>query len=505
MANMADNSLLVRAGERMSTAGQINTEFILPDSYEDIRKIITGNVTFLPGAFTLSDNKMSVSGKISLSLLFEDENGKLSNAQFVRDSEMYCARGEKGDDGEFVLAMPYVDTFSLKLQNPRKIALQVSIDSCAKLWNECGTALEMPDEFTPSDRLSVEKKEFSARTLCLSGCFEGSEQYSEDITLDRTESEIEKILMTTVNVRCEGTKREGQDLEILGSVYVKIIYMSPEGEIVCKSAKLPYSQSIECTGDIPENADFSVRVYTENIEALPAENSFGENRVVELDLSANARVICMYERECTLVGDAYSTAYLTENSEKTVKIAQRLPQVCKSENGSVSAELDEGKNPVCVLSRANVKKEGDKAFVNIKFTLLCVNEAGKLSFEELSDTIVIENLEENEFWADAVVTNEKISKNGNTVQISYTVSYCIEGWKIESLSYIESMALDGKSDMPQRKNLTVYYPFLDESLWDVAKKYRISQNALMSINELADENDIKRVMLIPKRKNSENE
>ena len=65
---------------------------------------------------------------------------------------------------------------------------------------------------------------------------------------------------------------------------------------------------------------------------------------------------------------------------------------------------------------------------------------------------------------------------------------------------VETIAID--KTMPINRNgektVLLYYPDTNENLWDVAKKYSVSRNALASANAKIKGDTIPRVLVIPR-------
>ena len=503
MEYTTETPLYIRVSEKMQTKGEINTDLILPDSYEDVRRILHATASICPERSELSSGKLLSEGKVLIDLLFEDDTGKIGSVSFNRDYKITC-NAEKNENENRIICLPAADSLSVKLLNPRKIGARLTVDTCARLWEESSPALEMPEAFTPSDRLTVEKKEEYAESLCVHSVFDSARQISEDIELGRSDMPIEKILLADLSVGVDKTVRTGDNLDIKGSVRLCTLYQDGEGELWRKDSEIPFSQTVDVSG-IPdsEGCEYIARVYVDQKSVQPGENAFGELKVMELDFSCVAYVVQLCPCKVKLTKDAFSTEYCTENRMSRVRSAFLVPAVADSQSRRVQAEWDGDKKAVCMFSECNIRSEDPSSLtVNVKFTLLLEGSGKNHSTVTVSDSFPLQTDGMSECFAWAQIAEEKMISDNGKAEITYTVSSEAKGWRLTDTSYVSGIELCENTDSTEMRAMNIYYPQNGETLWDVAKKYRISENALMCCNGMNEESGMRRVLLIPKRRRS---
>ena len=501
MEYTSENPIFVRICEKMQTKGEISTDFILPDSFEDIRKIIHASASLCPERGELSSNKLISKGKLWVNVLFEDDTGRIDSAEFSRDYQISCA-AERSDSESVYLCLPTVESVNIKLLNPRKVGARITVDTNAKIWEERQSGVQMPEGFTASDRLSVEKKEEYTDQLCVFSVYDMSREISEDIELERALPAIERMLLSDLSISADRVSRSGDLLELKGEAVLDLLYEDAEKNIISKRISLPFAQSMEAKG-LPEgeNTQYFAQIYVDRKSTLPAENAFGENKTVELDASCTMHVAVLQPCKVRLTRDAFSTEYCTKNITSQYRTAIMSAEDKISLSRSVSGEWEEDKKAVCVFSECLGVNEGaGNMQVKLKFTVLYENSNSGHGALVISDSLVPEFAQMSECFCQYLVDDPRLTVENGRAEISYTLTGRAVGWNMCESTCVSSMELCENGDDKEYKPISVYYPQKDETLWDVAKKYRVSENALMCANAVTDPEQMKRVLIIPRRR-----
>lgn len=501
MDRTSDNTIYVRSSEKLQSKNEFSGDFILPDSYEDIKRILYTSCQLRPERCEIASGKLANEGRMFFKVLFEDDNGQINSVDFSMDYQMSCPV-EKNDGQNLIMSSPMVENLAIKLLNPRKVSIRAAIDNRCKLWSETPSSVQMPEAFTAEDRLTVERREEKLNQLCVMTYSDSDREVSEDIELDRNAEAIDEILLCEVNVNVNDVRRQNDSLSLRGEVDVLSVYKSGEGGIAFKNAQLPFSQSIDAPG-APENAVYIANVYIDKKSAMPAENAFGENKIIELDFSYSITVNAVVPCESEVTKDAYSTVYGTKNELKTIKYSSPMPNFVYSDTGSVEGEVEGATSCLCLFSDASMRNTQEGGYEAVcKFTAIIKNENGSIGVATLTDVLPLEINDCSECVGDVYIKGAQCAVDNGKIRITYSYSVNALCWQNCECTCVSAVQLTENNAGDDQKAITVYYPAASESLWDVAKKYHVSESMLMSYNMINDPREQKKVLLIPKKKKS---
>lgn len=500
MEYTSQSPLYVRSSEKMQGKCDVIGDHILPDNYEDIRRILHAGVCLTPDRAELSAGKLVSEGKLTLTVLFEDDNGSVGSVDFTRDYQVSCST-DKSELSQTLLCMPSVDSVSVRLINPRKIGARITLDTNAKIWGEQSVSLELPEAFTASDRMSVERREESGDQLCIEVLSDGTHEVSEDIELERGMQPIDRIIMSDLSVDIDEVRRSGNGLTLKGTLSLLVLYRDVEGTLACKRAELPFAREVETSlsGDY-EQCEYAARVYIDKKSVVAGENAFGESKVIELDFSCTVNVCVFNNCKFVITSDAYSTDYMTENVMTDYRYSALLPSFNENQSRSVEGECEEGQSLVCVIPEKYVRYEDNSPKAIVRLACLMKNASGKYSVTVLEDSFPIGEGVNAEMLADMSLTLGQCSCEAGVLRVQYSARCRALAWENKECSALSALALAENTEGREPKALTVYYPQKGETLWDVAKKYRISESVLMSCNAISDPAVMRGVLLIPKKR-----
>lgn len=494
-----DNTIYLRSSEKLQTKNEFSGDFILPDSYEDIRKILYTSASLRPERCEITSGKLANEGRLFYTVLFEDDNGKINSVDFSSDYQM-TSNADKCEGKTLIMSSPAVESLVVKLLNPRKVGIRATVDSRCKLWNEGEASMQLPESFNSEDRLSIEKKEENINQICVMTYSDSDREISEDIELDRGAEAIDEILLCNIDINVSDIRRNSDSLTLRGEVDVMTVYRSTEGNIACKNIQLPFSQSIDAPA-APENAEYFANVYIDKKSAVPAENAFGENKMIELDFSYAVSVTALVPAESRVSKDAYSTKFCTENEISMFKYSTPMPSYIYSDSRTVEGDFEGSATCLCVFSDAALKNgDGGGYEALCRFAVLVKNENGTIGIATVNDTFPLDITNGAECIGNIDIRGVQCSADNNKLKITYNFTASAVCWKNVECGYVSKIKLVDNPEEKEYKAITVCYPSADETLWDVAKKYHISENMLMSYNMINDPTEKKNVLLIPKKR-----
>ena len=287
------------------------------------------------------------------------------------------------------------------------------------------------------------------------------------------------------------------------------------GRLEVMDHNVPLSQIVDLEG-VDEDCVCDVRFASVDIKAEAAAESDGENRLlaVELTLTASARAYRAEEFE--VVTDAYSTEYESavktkklsfENIVDTVKATEMIRDSIDLTGMDVAGVTDCIAKPETVSCRC----EGNALFVegSLLVSVLATDSQGGPSNVDKSLPFKIqedlkENAEGKHCDPEFTVLSSGYSMLG-TERLDLRIECAVEGIVFGAVTEGAGVELEADEEKPRecpgRKTLTIYYADRNERIWDIAKRYNTSADAIKKENNLTEDQLGERSMLlIPKKR-----
>jgi|GEM_PF-2263964 len=491
-----------RAGEKMQSRGECARDFILPDSYPDIRKILHVSAEAIPERCEINSGKLVGEGVLVCKVVFCDDLGAINCAQFRTDYKVTCPAEKSGGEQDLVY-LPVVESVSAKAVNPRKVGIRATVNMRAGLWNSVDVSPVMPDEFSGEDAMSVERREQDVGYMCVRLYSDTGREISEDIELDRNSPAIGDIVFVDASIDIGEVSAAGTSLDLKGSATLNILYNDENGSAAFRQVELPFAQSIE-VDEPEEGGSYLAKAYIDKISALAAENSFGQQKVIELDLAYSIYVLSIFPCERALTSDAYSTLYETENVMSDVRYSTVLPMFRYDDTGAMECECEDGCSPVCVFADARVEKNDEGVYeLVVSADAITRSEGGTYAVHRLEERTALPVQECSELISDANVRSVSMHVEHDRLKVNYSVCVRALCWNNEDARFVSAMKLTDASERDPLSPLTVCYLAPEETLWDAAKRYHVSEGAIMAANMMSSRDEDRRVLLIPRRRSAD--
>ena len=488
-------------GDRIPGRTECAKDFILPDSYPDIRKILYACADVIPERCELSSGKLTDQGILVCKVVFSADNGEICSAEFRTDYRVTAA--VQGDDGLSVVCMPSVENVSARAVNPRKVGIRAAIVLNADTWQDIDMSPDLPDVFTAEDLTSIENKEETVDFMIAESFSDSGREVSEDIELDRNQAAIDNIVFANTRINITNVIPENSALTLKGSAVIDIIYKDADGNLFQKVTELPFSQVMEAD-NASVDAEYIARAYVDKLSVVPADNAFGESKIIEADLSYSVFVTSLSKRSANVACDAFSTLYNTENRISELKYSGLLPAFTFEERRSAECECDPGCHVICTFADVSYAAgENGEPVLTVSLSAITENDEQNRNCRKVDDIIELNMPENCFFFGDAFVRSLTCSPDGDRLKFNYTVYANALCFANGSCSYVSGMTLEAARNDDNGAALTVCYLSDGETMWDAAKRYHIGRGALMAANNMASPDEIRRVLLIPKRRKAD--
>ena len=492
-----------------------STDYIVPEYIPDTAKILLCTAApVIDSQFTDGGN-IGIEGTVYFSLLLAGEDGTVSGLSF---SEPFSAKTavDGCDDCCTVSLIPTVNYVTARLINPRKLGLRYQIDTEVRIFRKTSVEPEIIGAGSVTDMEGVRKRTVSVLTADIEAFEERGITVSEDVELDGSFPQIAELILCRVRLNPTEVRTTDNGADIRTDALVSCIYRSDSGVCVSAERKFNLEHHIDC--DSGDGREWTACVSASPAEAKVTPNSYGEMKVIELDLTYDIGLTGFKNREIGIITDAYSTDHEVEtaNGEKDITVFGRCFACGLSLNAGAAKSEINAEDAVSVLTGAvNTKgvtaryepekhrliTEGD---AEITVVYLTGEENGGLSRAAFTahfrcETDAPESLPADSFIVSCSVGDAKFRTDQQNIFCDAELSLRVTAMGNVKTGYVSSVTL--RTDEPAvhaDSPLTLYYPSDGETLFDIAKHYRITDESIMSANSLTDASvSGRKVLIIP--------
>ncbi len=480
----------------------VEFDYVLPDYYPDIFKIL--KCTLTPGvvSYSVSGSQLFIDGVVYIKVLYLSEDSSDINCVEQRYTYSKTIELVKAAERPVVSLFCKADYCNCRAVSGRRIdvrgavSCKIRVTGCYEGEILCGAS----GAGTEVRRDSV--------NYCGSRLFAGRQYVVREDIETGAGGGIAAVLNVSCSAAVTDTKIISDKVVVKGEAKIKSLYLirtgSGETETEVMEAAIPLSQIIDMAGVTDAHSCYAqFDVMDCDLEIKQGDD--GENRMLGCDLTLDCKVTAYRETVLSPVCDLYSTEYESGYSVTPVKL-EYSPQLLMPQFGIRSVlECSEGNigevfDCRCDLLGTTVRaaEEGERRLVitgQANVQLIGKSGEGKPIFTEKTESF--------EFETEAAMLGDGYSANISVyvASVTYSISgdntveahvqLCAQGlvYQVRTVNAITEISLN--EERPKEKNgdyaLKLYYAESGEAVWDIAKRYNTSVSAITAENELEQE------------------
>lgn len=482
----------------------VEFDYVLPDYYPDIFKILKCSLTPGVSSYSVSGTQLFIDGAVLIKILYLSEDNV--NIHCVEHKYTFSKAVELSKTSEKITVRidPKTDYSNCRAVSGRRFDVRGAI-SC-KIKASSVKAVEI---ISGADNLETRSETlfYCGKKLMGGGQF----TIREDIETGSGKGGIINIIHCDANAQINDIKIIAGKAVVKGEANVKALYLvkldenAQDTEVM--EASVPISRIIDIDGlDDTYSCNAEINIMSCGLEIMTEEDK--ENRILSCELTIDCKLTALRENSVEILTDLFSTDYETEYTKSSIKVSHSPRHIQKqlfhktileSKEGALEEILDcrcdisgigcrfntEGGIVIAaqLTSQAIARLCGSKAPIFIEKTepleLLC--EAGLTLDENETDLALEPNLQ---------ITDVGFNISGDALaELRITLTLCGCVYKVKNVSVIESVLFS--SDKPKEKNtdyaLKIYYAQEKEEIFSIAKKYNTKPEAVREENELEEE------------------
>ena len=494
-------------------------DFIIPDAKKDIKKVLWSEFRPEEQRLTASEGIISAKGSVRAMIVYLAEDATLSFCDFLIPYEKdFSAPGVAA--GSDVFWSGSVAERSVKPINSRKIRLSAVLRAFLFVFSE-ENAVPALRGLPASSLSTVRERKSAAKNSFLTAARSVSVPVTADLEVGSAQPAPGEITAGEITVVPVSAEAEENGVRMTYECRFSFLCSGENGNYYPMKKKIRQTETIEVPGCSPGDRVFLTASAGE-LKSDISENSFGEKRVIEADAVCSFTLSVYREEETLLTEDLYSTVYPTgEVTEKGGKTVLFLRTVSSGYSDNVSFPKEEcgAKGAVSVVdchasamvSGIEADPERQKISVSGKLFL------SALTVEAGEDGSALPGIASAETPFRCELDAGTLPDAENVLPVSLSVTECVcrmdagklyfdtelyfsaPVFSFSTRRYVTEAAF---SEVPAERGemptVILCYPTPGETLWEIAKKYRSSTDALLTVNRMT-EKDLpkKKVLLIP--------
>lgn len=485
----------------------VDLDFSLPDYCPDIQRILKCQVYPRITMRTIAGDRLEVEGMYTVRILYVDSGGKTIRSCEHTDPFSSSFNLRPGLDGAIVTTKTRVEYINCRAISPRRLDIHGSFSVCAKVLSKVSNEI-LSD--IAGEGIQLQKKPVEVSTVAEAA----QQQFSinEVLEIGQGKPEAESIVRSDVALSLQDYKAVANKIMLKGEALVKVLYCSDldDGKLEAMEYAVPFSQMLD-SSEISEDCkcDIHLEVLSSDVQ-IRSDNS-GEDTLFGLEIKVAASVTAYQDKELNIVTDAYSTGYeLTIDYQQVA--AEKMVEMVNDDyaykntmdlsDDAIANVIDIWNEMAAVSARAENGQINYKGKINA--CILAENTEGTpVYFERIIDFDYMHD------WSgkpndvrcvpDIGVTSMSYRITGSGgIEMRAQIKLSAAVFAPQNFKCIADVAADETKPKVKDKSaaLTIYYADAGENLWDIARRYCTSVDAIKLENDLVSDTLENRGMLL---------
>lgn len=498
--NLKINREIISVNEKIYDGIQeqnVELDYILPDYYPDIFKMIKSSIQPSINSYSINGDTLTYEIIADVKILYCSENN--NGIQCISQRLVFNKTVNLGDsvNNPEVTIIPKSDHINCRVVNKRRIDLRGAVSIKIKVFGE-----SKQEAVSDIFGMNVQMKKIPIECMAKKIIQNKTIALNEDLEMNMSKPPVNDIIRYDVRLSEPDKKIIANKLAVKGDAEIKILYTCPEN-METMTFSVPYSQIIDMDG-LDESFKCMVKIDGTTCDFSVMPDSNGENRVLKCELKINIKCCAYKTIPVRLVSDVYSTSYPCQSACAKLPVEQAPIMINEKFQTKILIEND-GNNISCVydvwcnIKNINISIDNEEKAIKVS-GMLCYQAMVKTE-NNYPSVIEKESAFEHEIKCDEVTENSTAELcvvplectytltdlNGISIKADisvngelFTSSFCEA---ITDLSVDDTVKITRDGDYA----LKLYYGVKDEQVWNIAKKYCTSVNAIMEENSLENE------------------
>lgn len=497
---LAQREVIIRTGCEAFT----DVDIIVPDVKPDVVRVLQIDVNPVIMDKTLLDEKLLFDCRLDICIIYAADNGcvksirtqqsfshQVNNKNITRDLcvEAYCslARLDWRVVNSRKLSVSVVTAIDYCLMREREIPIVTGIETkgCQGLYK--------PLKFYISSEQTV--TEITVR---------------ETFDLPQGKPDADEILRMSVRLCNKDIRYAGSKAVVKGDLMCSVLYVCDIEPAVLQTAEyaMPFTEVVDLP-DMEEGVNCNIDFIYKTVNCSVKQDGDGDNRIIYAEIYMDAVVNSGREVVFDAVSDAYSPEYDLEMEYEPVMAEELVAQAHTGETIKSAASVPAGQPEItgifsvsATAGAVTASPDGKTVLVEGELYADILYKTGDqdMPVSSFKHTIPftcsfeMDNIDEKcMFDVNVDVDNVSYSINlPDELELRCNISVNVTAVRSTQIQCITSISEAGAVEKEEcgAYCVRVYFVRKGDSLWNIAKKYRVPLDRLMRLNDLNSESVI---------------
>ena len=463
---------------RTSRKTHFTMESVVPDTKDDIGRILSVRPVLYFKSKELSGNVAQITGEAAATVFYVNEAEDA--VSFVRLSQSFSLEYELPRlDGSAELQLRLSPgSVQARAVNPRKLSVDMEVqgDLTVSARTELVVSQQLPEKvWTPVHLQSGEMESVQIAQVC-----EKNFTVTDQLAFPDGAPRAGEIMAASLRYRVGETENVGGRLLVKGQALLRLDYLPEDGAVPHgENFTLPFSQLVELSSEDTSDARVQIEptsAYMELIDAVDGQ------KLLSVELHALAQVRALRTQTVAFFRDAYSNLMpcactVAEQTLVTGETSRR-----ENLTAEESVELPEEFSELLTLYATMNANGANGASVSVD--LLCRSAEGKLFPMRRSVSLAAPETAAN--WDDLSYELSGLDwqVNGKTLELRVEAIRSGQERQTACCRRLSALTLDEEKAFDTSAYPAVTAVWAEtESVWELAKMYHSSPEAIGALNE----------------------
>lgn len=479
----------------------IDADITLPDYCPDIRRVLKCIVTPHISSVQTAGDRAVADGTAGVCVIYADEQGKICSFEQTYPFSKYAEL--KGSADNCCVNVRAVTQYAnCRAVSPRRLDIHSALSVIF-----CISTLRQDEIITGAEGSGVQLRCCDAETASLVGCTDSPFQMSETVPLSDGQPSVSCVLTSSAAALTQEVRVIQNKLLIKGELIITAVCRSEEGEIFSFGHTMPISQIVGLEG-VDEDCTCCICMPVTALSLEPKAEQNGENRLVDISARISANVKAYRELSFKAVTDAYSVCCELETKSADTAFCTIADSFNDTFTCRSTQEIAEARQMLAawcseLSSAAKPCADGIAVAGEVTAHFLYLDSDGQpgyaerqICYEYRRSVKACGSLECSP-CVEITAVSAACASGSAEVRMEFAVSGCVFDCTKHRL--VSSMACSGDAAKKERSAaLTVYFADEGEEIWDIARRYNTTVEAVEQENGMsADRVTQKCMLLIP--------
>lgn len=464
---------------------ELKTDCLVPDIKPDIVNIINTNGMAYLIKEQVENGKVKIDGNVDTYIIYLSDIGEnRSISTTVNFFEVI--EDERITEDACIEVKSMIINIDSKILNERKVSLTIYMILKIEISEE--NELEYIGELENNNFQKLERN-LNVKNILYRNKVQNS---IKDVLRIEDEAKITEIFKVDIEVKSKETKMSFNKLLAKAEIEIKILYLDENGNVKMVIGEFPLMTFIELK-EIAENSLSELDYIVRNV-FFKIQN---EGNLIEFQIDFEIRNLMYEEKKLNVIEDVYSLTKVLDIESKNVNLKCIQEEECLKENAvriDENFRIDNISNLLGYEIKFNlINKNKNNGIYNYEseMNLICfyeVNNEKNIKSSLIKIPFLYKSIIDEEY-IEFIIKNCSIKLNGENINVFVELGSDIDKNKCVNLNIITDIKEGDELDTDDY-NFIVYFVKDGDTLWNIAKKFKVCMNDLIEINKLENPNKL---------------